>query len=99
MTRRRPPFTPEQVATIRTMREASATWRAIGAATGRSHNGCRRYWIGAMGGNAGWARPRGREKPLAVPRPPGNRPALPAGSLASWGAVTSGTTIEGSDYR
>ena len=31
MTRRRPPFTPEQIATIRAMREAGVAWRAIGA--------------------------------------------------------------------
>ena len=30
MTRRRPPFTPEQIASIRAMRAAGAAWRAIG---------------------------------------------------------------------
>ena len=33
---------PEQITTIRKIREAGATWRAIGAATGRSHVACRR---------------------------------------------------------
>ena len=94
MIRRRPPFTPGQIATIRAMREAGAAWRAIGAATGRSHVGCARYWIRAMGGSAGWARPRGREKLAAVSKPPGNRLALPAGSLDSWVAITVGTAIE-----
>ncbi len=99
MTRRRPPFTPEQIAIIRAMREAGAAWRAIGAATGRSHVGCARYWIRAMGGSPGWARPRGRERPAAVPKPPGNRPPMPAGSLSSWDALTAGTAIDGTAYR
>ncbi len=99
MIQRRPPFTPDQIATIRAMREAGATWRAIGAATGRSHVGCARYWLRELGGSAGWARPRGREKLVTALKPPSNRPALPAGSLASWGAVTAGTTIAGSGYR
>ena len=99
MTRRRPPFTPEQIAIIRAMREAGAAWRAIGAATGRSHTGCQRYWIREIGGSAGWARLRGRVKPAAAPKPPGNRPALPAGSLSSWNALTAGTVIDGTTYQ
>lgn len=45
VTRRRLPFTPEQIATICTLRPAGASWRAIGRRIGRPHVGCRRLWV------------------------------------------------------
>ncbi|MGI4939726.1 MAG: hypothetical protein ACRYHQ_04025 [Janthinobacterium lividum] len=95
-------FTPEQTATIRQMRPAGAGWRAIAAATGRSHVCCRRHWLREMGGVGGWARARGVNRsnfPGLAKLAPVRRPPLPAGSAASWGAITCGTAIDGSAYQ
>lgn len=49
-------FTPTEDAAIYAMREAGASWRAIGQHLGRSHRGCRARWI-ALGGGGGSCRP------------------------------------------
>jgi hypothetical protein len=92
-------FTPTEDAAIYAMREAGASWRAIGQHLGRSHRGCRARWIALRGVAAPVAPPASAIPPAASGgRPRGHDPLL-AGDWRTWGAITVGTVLEGSVFR
>jgi hypothetical protein len=84
-------WTPQRDTLLKRMRSERAAWDTIAAALGISRNAAmeRARRVGAR-----------LPPPDAAPPPEDpNRPPLPAGHDASWGAIVAGTLLEGAAFR
>lgn len=92
-----PKFSPQEDATILRLRAQSVRWTEVAKAIHRAPNAVRVHGYALLGQTPPGRAPciRASVRPIIIAD---DREPLPAGHPASWGAITAGTTLEGSAY-